>query len=276
MSLYAWVTSAFIPKGAPVDHTWITSYDSRINKLATIADVINAGEQYWYCWGSYHPHGRISNPIVICSHATPKAACLVNPNNAKSRGTVHWYGIDGVCHQVANQILYVISSPSGGKPLTVSAARGYKLSSSLYGSYGRREAEWNEVRMRCGVAQTNTRKRGSMVSLLRRRMSQVLQYSINEPQILALEQSRRQLLAELDDIGFARRSSNETTESRVAKMNGRINSFLQVASNAFNNDKGYERVFGIARGVEIYLIDPLLFEFPEPTDRPERGALVGW
>jgi hypothetical protein len=107
-------------------------------------------------------------------------------------------------------------------------------------------------------------------------MSQVLQYSINEPQILALEQSRRQLLAELDDIGFARRSSNETTESRVAKMNGRINSFLQVASNAFNNDKGYERVFGIARGVEIYLIDPLLFEFPEPTDRPERGALVGW
>lgn len=33
-------------------------------------------------------------------------------------------------------------------------------------------------------------------------------------------------------------------------------------------------MFGVHREEEIFLIDPALFEFPEPSDRPKR--FVGW
>jgi len=107
-------------------------------------------------------------------------------------------------------------------------------------------------------------------------MAYILNLSLSEPLVLRLEQSRRQLLAELDNIGFATQAPNETIEDRVYKMNGRINSFLQSASEVFDDGMGFTRMFGIRRGDEIFLIDPSLFEFPNPSDRPQRGLAVGW
>lgn len=276
MQLYAWATPAFISKGSPFDHTWVTSYDSRNNKLSSISAVINASEHYWYCRGSFHPQGQPGDPIVTGIPSSGAATCLVGSNKAKSGGTVHWYGIDGVCHQVSNQVLYVTSTPAGGKPLIVSRARGYKLSSALFGTYGRREAEWDVVRLKCGVAPNSIRARNWRISLLRKRMAYILNLSLSEPRVLRLEQSRRQLLAELDNIGFATQAPNETIENRVYKMNERINSFLQFASELFDDGMGFTRMFGIRRGEQIFLIDPSLFEFPNPSDRPERGLAVGW
>lgn len=277
MPLYAWVTPAFIPKGSPVDHTWVTSYDSRIHRLSSISDVKRASENYWYCWGDFHPLGRLNDPIVKGFPSAGGATCLVAPNISKSRGTVHWYGIDGVCHQVSNQVLYVTSTPARGKPQIVSGARGYKLSSALFGTYGRREKDWDVVRKNCGIAPSNIHRRRGVASLLSRRMAYFLNFSIHDRRVLELEQRRRQLLAELDEIGFAARTANETTQSRVSQMNGRINSFLQfVASESFDGDMGFMRVFGIHPEEDIYLIDPLLFEFPDTLNRPDRSNDVGW
>jgi hypothetical protein len=47
-TLYAWATPAF-SSGSPVDHTWVTTYDNRVNAYPAIADVIAANQLYWYC-----------------------------------------------------------------------------------------------------------------------------------------------------------------------------------------------------------------------------------
>jgi hypothetical protein len=276
MPLYAWVTPAFIPKGSPVDHTWVTSYDSRLHCYRSIAAVKGAGENYWFCWGSFHTRGRRADPIITWTSSSGAATCLVGPNNAKYRGTVHWYGIDGVCHQVSNQILYVTTTPAGGKPLIVSGARGYTLSSALFGTYGRRVAEWDDVRFACGVAPISIRGRRGMISLLSRRMANILNLPVSAPRVMRLEQSRRELLAELDDIGFALPALDETVARRVDRMNRKINLFLQLARQSFDDDNSFMRMFGIPGGEEIFLIDPELFVFPDPTDRPIRNSIVGW
>jgi hypothetical protein len=77
--------------------------------------------------------------------STPLAKCLVMPNadsrtTAAARGTIFTYLVDGVCHQLANQVLY--ATGAGGTPLTVRGARGYPASTFLYGTYGRQHAAW--------------------------------------------------------------------------------------------------------------------------------------
>lgn len=273
MPLYAWVVPAFVPRGSPVDHTWVTSYDARHYNFKNISEVMHAGENFWYCWGDFRSFGRlISNrPGVIGA-----AGCLVGPNTKKSRGTIHWYGIDGVCHQLSNQVLYTTFTVSGRGPMCVRAARGYKLSSALFGTYGRRRAEWNQVRVRCGVAAPTVLGRRETVSLLSRRLAYALRMPASAERIQQFENIRRQLLFELDAVGFATREPNETEADRVVRMNEIINAFLREARDLLDNDIIFARVFGIPAGEEIFLIDPELFVFPEPTDQPERNSILGW
>lgn len=145
VTLYAWVTPAFWSH-APVDHTWVTTYDSRVTAYQDIGDVKNAQQTNWYCWGDFHPEGDPVDPIVDRPGNGPLAQCLVL-GNAESkpfpaaRGTIFTYGVDGVCHQLANQVLYATGSP-GQPPATVNGARGYEISSFLYGTYGLQHAAW--------------------------------------------------------------------------------------------------------------------------------------
>lgn len=52
------------------------------------------------------------------------------------------YLVDGVCHQIANRLLY-FSLDLNGDRMTVSGAKFYNLSVMLYGTYGL--SEWDEV-----------------------------------------------------------------------------------------------------------------------------------
>lgn len=89
------------------DHTYVTSSNGHV----------------WRCWG------RSSGGTQICAGNanTDQADCLSQPNS--TAGII--YGATGVCHQMANRILY----PSGQ---TVSRARGYGYfgSSYMWGTYG--------------------------------------------------------------------------------------------------------------------------------------------
>jgi hypothetical protein len=117
-----------------VDHTWIeTSSD------------------YWYCWGNRHTPGRsLGTRLGDASFA----ACLVKPNvdcasDSAARGTIYVYGVDGVCHQLANQVAWA-TSVSGMPPLVVSLANGYKASTFVYGVYGRLTSiDWAKKKARC-------------------------------------------------------------------------------------------------------------------------------
>lgn len=145
LTFYAWVRPAFWSH-SPLDHTWVTSYDSRITPYSTIAKVIEVGQINWFCWGEFHPEGDPADPIAIQSGSGTLAQCLVEGNlpsngNPAAQGTIFTYGVDGVCHQLANQVLYATGSASQA-PATVKDARGYGASSFLYGTYGLQHAAW--------------------------------------------------------------------------------------------------------------------------------------
>ena len=112
--LYAWVVPAFVT-GSPVDHTWVTTYDNRVKIYNTDQQVAAAGECYWYCWGSFHSTGGTpDNRTGFLGQQNGDLAlakCLVTANADSqtvpaARGTIFTYGVDGVCHQLANQVLY--------------------------------------------------------------------------------------------------------------------------------------------------------------------------
>lgn len=155
-TLFAWAVPAFAPN-SPVDHTWVTTYDNRVNTYADIQGVIAAGELYWYCWGSFHASGGTpNNPTGFLGQQSANLAlaqCLVQPNADSltvpaARGTIFTYGVDGVCHQLANQVLYATRP---GNPLTVSKARGYMASVFIYTTYGLQHAAWLNQIAKCGV-----------------------------------------------------------------------------------------------------------------------------
>ncbi len=93
-------------QGVPfVDHTYVTS-------------------RHGHAWGC---HGRFAGGTLICSgHGnTAVAECLAQAN-AEAGIT---YGVNGLCHQMANRILY----PAGQ---FVSRAAQYRRSVAVFGTYG--------------------------------------------------------------------------------------------------------------------------------------------
>jgi len=92
--------------GLPADHTYVTSSAGHI----------------WNC------NGRGAGGMAICvgSGNVDQADCLSNPLSHAGIS----YGITGVCHQMANRILY----PAGQ---TVSRAQRYQWSCFMYGTYGK-------------------------------------------------------------------------------------------------------------------------------------------
>lgn len=158
-TLYAWAVPAFV-NGSPVDHTWVTNFDNQKANYPTIANVIAAKRSYWFCWGSYHPTGGIpGNPTGALGSQKGNlafATCLVAPNADSrtvpaARGTIFTYGVDGVCHQLANQVLYS-TGVGGAAPMTVRGARGYAASTFIYGTYGLQHAAWAAKVASCGAS----------------------------------------------------------------------------------------------------------------------------
>lgn len=155
--LYAWVNPLSFT--SELDHTWVTTYDTRKFPYSSLAEVIEAGEKCWLCWGIFHPTGSTSQQpdgyLFETEADIDLSSCLVTPNAASqdddgAKGTIFLYGIDGVCHQLANQVLY--GAVRGGHAPIVEDAEGYWLSSFLYGDYGRTEEAWKEKIAGCTVS----------------------------------------------------------------------------------------------------------------------------
>jgi hypothetical protein len=262
MELYAWVTPAFIPRISPVDHTWVTTYDSRETVYQNIGEVLAANEHHWFSWGKFHKEGNprdFPGGLLFQTTAPPdKSLCLVTPDDPKlGRGTIRWYGIHGVCHQLSNQILYPAQK-------SVHFARGYPLSSAIYGTFGRRNRAWNERRTACQIAPVSMTASTRTASLLKTRVITLLKADANEPIVVAIEQQREELLKAIEDIGYAVKSPDETKEQRVESINKRINEFLDgIFVTLRGNSTHYVSLFKIEPGVRIDLVDPELFEFPD-------------
>lgn len=85
--------------------------------------MCGTGGKAWSCWG-----GKTGGAVLRSgSGSTSQADAIAGANE---RAGVTCYLINGVCHQAANRILF----PAG---IFVTGARGYGVSSALFGPYGR-------------------------------------------------------------------------------------------------------------------------------------------
>jgi len=89
------------------------------------------GKVGWSCWGGKTGGDEIARGTGSTNQANAIAG-------ANERGGITCYAINGVCHQAANRILWPTR-------VLVSAARGYWVSSSLYGTYGRENPNFFHV-----------------------------------------------------------------------------------------------------------------------------------
>jgi hypothetical protein len=251
MNLYAWKKPAFV-NGSPVDHTWVTSYDTNNITYNNIDDVIKSHENYWHCHGDFHSTGQF---IGRMPYSSRYATCLVRPNDKNENGTIFRYGIDGVCHQVSNQILY--TNKNALQNLVVNRARGYKVSSLVYGAYGRKKDAWNVQKNNCLVGrQTNP------ISLLTSRLHDYIRKNNIDISfdIDALEARRLLLLQTIEEEGIATRLLDETSYDRAMKLNGYINDFLRYMSELLEQDM-FKNVTGIEPFMKINIINPEFFRF---------------
>ncbi len=95
--------------------------------VANLADhtyvKCGTGGKAWGCWG-----GKTGGTELRRGTGSTKRADAIA--EADERARIKCYLINGVCHQAANRILF----PAG---ITVKGARGYDVSESLFGTYGR-------------------------------------------------------------------------------------------------------------------------------------------
>ncbi len=263
MKLYAWVKPAFVT-GAPVDHTWVTTYDSGVTMYNSIEELATAGEHYWFCRGDFHKLGvsdSFAGGQILQVPFHPGSLCLVKPDDQASCGTVVDYGIDGVCHQIANQVLF----PAGGK---VTDARGYKLSSAIFGTFGRRAGEWQDNCGQCNMLSIAI-ARSSRPPRFKPLLASRARYFFEGGTTVALQMSQLTdaLHLDIDQIGFAAPTRHETAQARAEALNRRISAFLQDVAETVQNDDFFRPAFGLEPGDEVNLIDPELFVFPERTSR---------
>jgi hypothetical protein len=263
---YVWVTPAF-SRYSPVDHTWVTSYDNRLNSFDTISKVARAGEHYWYCRGSFHatgctpkrPDGFVYNQAINSAIAI----CLVDENNPKAGGTIKHYGIDGVCHQVSNQVIY----PAPNRhydPLKKLKIRGYSASTAIYGRYGRKVSEWSQRTARC-IPQTSYKQ--PPMSLFVQRATAVLQLPVASNTMRSLESLRLSLLSEIDEIGYKPPDDHESPENKADAINDRIHSYLFKTSEFMRDvPEKFYKIFGVKIGEKIDLVDRKLFQFSTEQD----------
>jgi nucleoid DNA-binding protein len=273
VKLYAWAVPGFIAR-SPVDHTWVTTYDNRTNALADIQQVVAAKEFFWYCWGDFHPKG--GTPTLGTGFLGEQegdvalAQCLVQPNAVSlrvipARGTIFRYARDGVCHQLANQVLYA-TGINGAQPLTVERARGYMFSSFRYGTYGLNEAAWKEKYDSCGSPRRRLR-RGPGGSQMTRKPDD---FETRAREVLGRQD--RELLSKLRALRTKaqRLSNSQWTRSyspSAEGLNASNQEMFDRAADLLGPDK-FEKIFGFAPYEKVDLIDPRMLKEQEPAVLP--------
>ncbi len=139
-----------------------------ISKVTFSPDHTYVTSSVGVSWGCF---GRNSGGKLLDSAfgSTSAAQCIATPNPTASpllypithtsfcAGIL--YGINGVCHQAANRILF----PSNA---SVSSAKGYFASYSLYGEFGLLEKEWRNRLSRCGLINANSLSLSDLIRAL--------------------------------------------------------------------------------------------------------------
>jgi len=263
--LYAWAVPAFIDE-SPVDHTWVTSYDNRKHAYPDIAAVIAARQDYWYCWGDYHAKGgtpgNASGFLGSQAGDLGMSRCLAQSNadcssSFAARGTIFSYGVDGVCHQLANQVLYS-TSVGGARPLTVAKARGYLISSAIYGTYGLQQAAWRNKIAACAAAAAGRRPKRAKAGAKMSAAPSIPPDEFEEHVAKVLGPDRLSLATQLLNLRAqfhisAAMQAHVLRAPTADELNDRNQRFLDDAAKILP-PKDYEKIFGVKPGQKVKLV----------------------
>ena len=234
--LYAWVRP--LESDPKADHTWITSYPAEKAKTYPDVDAVRkAGESYWYCAGGYCATGASNTyadgMISVAPRNDEAARAVMPPNDPQAQ--VLQYGIQGICHQIANRVL----ASAGRAAATVELARRYWISNFAWGTYGR------------GLPEVKLVPEGFQppVDDFERHFYDMLgRYAALAP----LRELRTSLGEAITAAGQEARSGAGEVAKRV---NALINDHLRQAGRVLDPEE-YERIFGERPGVDVQLVDP--------------------
>ncbi len=275
-TLYAWANPLSGFQGA--DHTWVTTYPDPFN--------CPPGPDYWYCWGDCHPTGpgTTARPLGSAGADLNMAKCICAPNDPNAHGGINLYGIEGVCHQLANRVLYA-TSPNG-TPLTVNGAHLYWLSHFLFGTYGTTHADWAARKLRCGASTMAVMSGGGGEGGGDPDEQAFERMVVGEPELAAgttsaarLQQVRAtqaDLLEKKRELDVAVQSGAITGEEFARQVNELVSSYLPRLSEILGPEDT-ERIFNAVPGQSVRVLDPEIAartnypgEKPEPKTEPEE------
>ena len=242
--LYAWARPLEIDPR--LDHTWVTDYQPA-SSYADIQAVVKANKNYWFCWGDFHTNNY--RAIGDGGAKAQLAKCLVTPNDPKAHGTIFRYAIDGVCHQLANQVLY-----STQAQLVVSKANGYGISSFLYGPYGLKHTEWVAQIHACTSLGTR------LMDDIDKIVTQALGDRATPDTVEALRDLRAEFQRSVQDLG--QQSFVTSTEGGTKGINDKVSHFMQEAHKILG-DEGFKAVFETEYADDFKLVDPDMFAASE-------------
>lgn len=272
-TLYAWAHPLSAWKGA--DHTWVTTFPAPA--------PCPPPKDYWYCWGICHATGPGTNARLLTSGPGDLriASCICTPNDPKAYGGINLYGIEGVCHQVANRVLYA------SQPLqTVQGSHLYWLSHLLFGAYGTTHADWAQRRKRCGAgAQLPAGGSGGGTiagmddeELDRQALQEVLRQKMGtafrEDALGRFEAVRAGLLADKARLDRAVQAQELSGEEFARQVNELLTSYLPRFAAVIGVDATRE-VFGVGPGETVELLDPAMAATSDYRSGGAPGGLTG-
>ena len=257
-TLHAWATDAWF-NGNLVDHTWVTTYDNRTTPYPDIPDVQNHGEHYWFSWGDFHEvgegHADGSGALGSAAADIGMAICIALPDvetrtDPRAQGTIHRYGIDGVCHQLSNQVLAATTGfVGGGTPLTVSKARGYWLSTFMYGTYGVDQAAWRAKLASCQTI-------GTTMPIPPSHDDEADEFQQHARRVLGDDEKTLRALLDLRRTALhAGTAAGVETPGTAEDINARNQRFFDQAAQLLGRER-YVALFGVEPEQRVGLVDP--------------------
>ncbi len=269
-TLYAWAKPVRL---LPRDHTWVTTYDNRVTRYQSVGEVVAKEESYWFCWGDFHDSGgspgHTDGLIGSQDGDLSISKCVCRPNLASnmhddSCGTILLYAVDGVCHQLANQVLWSTGG-FGRSALTVAQARGYGASSFLYGSYGFNRTAWLH---RVATCQPTAQSSGTGTNLMATSLPPDFsgdEFEKNARSVLSddSEKFSRLLMLRQDALTEvtkfrARLLSTDARTPTAEEMNHAYNNFFDRAAKLLGRES-FMKIFGVAPAEPVNLVDAAVF-----------------
>lgn len=250
------------------DHTWVTTYDAPSSCVPP--------SEYWYSWGGCHGTGAgtTARDLARAPADFRVARCICQPDledyhptaQNPAHGGVDLYGIDGVCHQLSNRILFATSS-GGATPSTVSAAHGYWLSRFLYGTYGANVNEWESRKARCSAPVGGPAPAPTAAAMMAASAIPALDQDLvamfderfhrdySRAAMAQIVNLRHQLFAEKAVLDRRVRSGAMPPRQFANEVNDLLNRYLSRAAEILG-PANYQRLFDSPPGRKVGVVDP--------------------